>query len=239
MGTLTPTAKVKKINRSTSNSQYAFMYLQDQVWESVGWCVGVTEPLTAYSASQPLVERKRPSRVFHPSHRPSSKSWPVRPGRCTRNRNRSPLQPGSFLVLPLAYSIHEENPPKFVSFSSPILKSILTCIQASLGGTRVVKWGIRRRTATSVAAHVRMHVCLVAVLPYVGFTVSHFNDTHSSTQSAIVHPTVQPGNMDKEIQMWGQLTYLKNGNKSGCLDYQHSVVVFSVQYPRVANMSHA
>lgn len=79
----------------------------------------------------------------------------------------------------------------------------------------------------------------VAVLPYVGFTVSHFNDTHSSTQSAIVHPSVQPGNMDKEIQMWGQLTHLKNVNKSVCLDYQHCIVVFIVQYRQVANMSHA
>lgn len=52
------------------------------------------------------------------------------------------------------------NPPKFVIFSSPILKSILTCIQAPLGGTRVVKWGIHRRTMRSVSAHVCMHVCL-------------------------------------------------------------------------------
>lgn len=65
---------------------------------------------------------------------------------------------------------------------------------------------------------VRMYICIkaaVAVLPDVGFTVSHFNDTHSSTQSAIVHPSVQPGNMDKQIQMWGQLMYLKNANKIG------------------------
>lgn len=66
------------------------------------------------------------------------------------------------------------------------------------------------------------YVCVkaaVAVLPDVGFTVSHFNDTHSSTQSAIVHPSVQPGNMNNEIQMWGQLMPFKNVNKSGCLEY--------------------
>lgn len=29
------------------------------------------------------------------------------------------------------------------------------------------------------------------VLPYVGFTVSHFNDAHPSTQPTIVHSSVQ------------------------------------------------
>lgn len=70
-----------------------------------------------------------------------------------------------------------------------------------------------------------MYVCVkaaVAVLPYVGFTVSHFNDTHSSTQAAIVHPSVQPGNMDKKIQMRAQLMHLKNVNKFGGLQYQQT-----------------
>lgn len=73
-----------------------------------------------------------------------------------------------------------------------------------------------------------MHVCVcvkaaVVVLPYVGFTVSHFNDTHSSTQAAIVHPSVQPGNMDKKIQMWAQLMHFKNVTKSGGLELSTTI----------------
>lgn len=42
-----------------------------------------------------------------------------------------------------------------------------------------------------------MYVCVrfrTAVLPNVGFTVSHFNDAHPSTQSTVVHSSIQPGN---------------------------------------------
>lgn len=42
-----------------------------------------------------------------------------------------------------------------------------------------------------------LYVCVrlgTAVLPNVGFTVSHFNDAHPSTQSTVVHSSIQPGN---------------------------------------------
>lgn len=42
-----------------------------------------------------------------------------------------------------------------------------------------------------------MYVCVrlgTAVLPNMGFTVSHFNDAHPSTQPTVVHSSIQPGN---------------------------------------------
>lgn len=123
--------------------------------------------ITYWSSGKNIIS---PSQVFHPSIHPSHRliDSPDPSGMEDNNRDERTLPPWNFTVLLLARSIHRENPPwslKMCLFfhllgQSLMLKTIPTCIQASLGGTRVVKWGIHRSTMRSVWAHMCMHVCL-------------------------------------------------------------------------------
>lgn len=130
------------------------------------------------------------------------------------------------MAVLLERSIHEENQATPTE-SHPHLSLFILHFKMHPHVHTSISWRHEscemRHPSRCFSTCVCMYVCVkaaVAVLPYVGFTVSHFNDTHSSTQAAIVHPSVQPGNMEKEIQMWAQLTHLKNVNKSGGLEYQ-------------------
>lgn len=89
-------------------------------------------------------------------------------------------------------------PPPTSRFFFFFFLNILAWITASLLEAREsVKWGIHRSLMRSVWVHVCIcvgggggRVGVLAVLPYVGFTVSHFNDAHPSTQPPVVHSSV-------------------------------------------------
>lgn len=198
-------SKDEKDQQISSNRQSALMDLQDQVPEPGGWCVDGAEPPTANASdsSEKQTNRYIPphhSPVFYPSLWPGSKSRAVRPGRYSRNRKASPLHGSAVDTLHpwRKPRCSNRNPSTVVSFYPPFYKASSCAHKHLLEAQSCEMRHLSRCFSTCVC----MYVCVkaaVVVLPYVGFTVSHFNDTHSSTQAAIVHPSVQPRNMDKKI----------------------------------------